>query len=200
MPSPHGWLSARWPSASRPRTLTPSDPTPSGALKDAYPELRLCAWLGQVEVAGGGPLDLSSNEARAGIVATARSFLELGFDGAVMTYDTALPIPWLYGWLVSWTVRWRARQGLDDVLVGVPTYDDLTPGHLPCVENLPNSVRGLRCGLAGLEPGDRAKVGAAVYAEWTTLPQEKASVSTRRLASLRPARVPWRAHKCDRRR
>lgn len=50
-------------------------------LKALYPEVRAQAWIGQVEVAGGGPLDLSDDEVRGRIVATAIGFLDMGFDG-----------------------------------------------------------------------------------------------------------------------
>jgi len=50
-------------------------------LKALYPEVRVQAWLGQIEVAGGGPLDLDDDEVRDAIVATATAFLDMGFDG-----------------------------------------------------------------------------------------------------------------------
>lgn len=46
-----------------------------------YSDLRVQAWLGQVEKRGGGRLDLSSEEVRNNIVETARKFRELEFDG-----------------------------------------------------------------------------------------------------------------------
>ena len=50
-------------------------------LRALYPEVRAQAWIGQVEVAGGGPLDLSDQQVRDGVVATATGFLDMGFDG-----------------------------------------------------------------------------------------------------------------------
>jgi hypothetical protein len=50
-------------------------------LKALYPEVRVHAWLGQVEVAGGGPLDLGDDQVRDAIVGTATDFLDMGFDG-----------------------------------------------------------------------------------------------------------------------
>ncbi len=50
-------------------------------IKQRNPALRLQAWIGQVERQGGGPLDLSNPQTRATVVATAESFLDLGFDG-----------------------------------------------------------------------------------------------------------------------
>lgn len=45
------------------------------------PEIRLHAWIGQVERKGGGPLDISNPDTRANIVATAAEVVALGFDG-----------------------------------------------------------------------------------------------------------------------
>jgi hypothetical protein len=50
-------------------------------LKREYPELRIQAWIGQVEAKGGGPLDLSNLEVRENILHAAEIFLDLGFDG-----------------------------------------------------------------------------------------------------------------------
>lgn len=45
------------------------------------PALRVQAWIGQIEKRGGGPLDLADPAVRQAVVATARQFLDLGFDG-----------------------------------------------------------------------------------------------------------------------
>ena len=50
-------------------------------LKQSYPQLHIQAWIGQVEVRGGGPLDLSNPIVQKNILHTAEIFLELGFDG-----------------------------------------------------------------------------------------------------------------------
>ncbi|NIN70180.1 MAG: hypothetical protein GTO63_36990, partial [Anaerolineae bacterium] len=50
-------------------------------VKRYFPELRIQAWVGQVERKGGGPLDLSDEQVRANIVSTAAGLLDLGFDG-----------------------------------------------------------------------------------------------------------------------
>jgi hypothetical protein len=54
-----------------------ADPPPG----QRRPEIRAQAYIGQVEVRGGGPLDLSDPDVRAAIVTTAEGFLDLGFDG-----------------------------------------------------------------------------------------------------------------------
>ncbi len=50
-------------------------------VKQLYPEVRLQAWIGQIEMKGGGPLGLSDDDVRDTIVETATAFLDLGFDG-----------------------------------------------------------------------------------------------------------------------
>lgn len=87
---------------------------------------------------------------------------------AIMAYDTAIPLPSVYVGLVSWITRWSAEQTSTTILIGVPTYDDVTGSHYPYVENLDNALVGLKRGLSGLPESTRCKVGASIYAEWTT--------------------------------
>lgn len=51
------------------------------ALHRRLPDVRIQAWIGQVEALGGGPLDLSRSDVRTEVVRTARRFLGLGFHG-----------------------------------------------------------------------------------------------------------------------
>lgn len=51
------------------------------ALHDRLPELRVQAWLGQVEARGGGKLDLGKAEVRRETVRTAARFVRQGYDG-----------------------------------------------------------------------------------------------------------------------
>lgn len=51
-------------------------------MKARLPNLKILAWIGQMEKDGGGPLDIADSETRARIVAEAQRFsLEFGFDG-----------------------------------------------------------------------------------------------------------------------
>lgn len=54
-----------------------------------HPSLRRHAWIGQVEIRGGGTLDLSDAEVRRGISDTAARFLALGFDGIHFGFPAA---------------------------------------------------------------------------------------------------------------
>jgi hypothetical protein len=53
-------------------------------------QVRIHAWIGQVEKSGGGPLDLSNGDVRETILVTARQLIDLGFDG--IHYDVE-PVP-----------------------------------------------------------------------------------------------------------
>jgi len=212
-------------------------------LKRACPGVRVQAWLGQLTIQGGGPLDLQNPEVRATLLTAVRGVLSAGFDGvhfdlepihsgdepfldllreagalcraegkslsvaasrpepvaglerflrlfvrcpgcwskeyfrqvanrvdqvAVMAYDTGSPFPFVYRRLMAWTTAWCAGATDAQVLVGVPTYDYWSPSHYPPVENLANGLAGVKMGLNRLSSGERARVGVAVYAEWTT--------------------------------
>ncbi len=50
-------------------------------IKACDPEVRIQAWIGQVERRGGGIIDISRKEIRDSIIATSEIFLQLGFDG-----------------------------------------------------------------------------------------------------------------------
>lgn len=86
-----------------------------------------------------------------------------------MTYDTAMPFDWLFGPLVAQQTRAIAgATGDATVFIGVPSYEEPNIGHHPRAENVATGLRGVRHGLERLAPEDRARVGVAVYAEWTT--------------------------------
>lgn len=217
-------------------------------MKALCPNVRLQAYLGQLEASGGGPLKLSSAIVRSRVIQTASTFLDLGFDGihydiepihsgdpnfltllrdtrkltrerhaflsvsackpqpvpgmaavagvffrfpgywtkgyflevarevdqiAIMSYDAAYPSPSLYGRMISRMVRWCVSEGLNNVLIGIPTYKEATPSHSPRVENLSHALLGLKQGLARVKPLERVRVGAAVFAEWTTSEQDR---------------------------
>jgi hypothetical protein len=51
-------------------------------MKSRLPDLKILAWMGQVEKDGGGPLDMSNSQTRDNIVDEAQHFTQdLGFDG-----------------------------------------------------------------------------------------------------------------------
>ncbi|MDH5555996.1 MAG: hypothetical protein OEZ03_01525 [Alphaproteobacteria bacterium] len=64
-----------------PQTKHPYAAALIAAMRQRAPEVRLHAWIGQVERRGGGPLDISDAATRANIVQTAAEIIDIGFDG-----------------------------------------------------------------------------------------------------------------------
>jgi hypothetical protein len=97
----------------------------------------------------------------------------------VMTYDSGLPFANLY---IKYAA-WQTQQALDairnypdcELLVGVPTYEELSVWHYPRAENAGSGLQGAIEGLRemrrnGLLPSNIR--GVALFADWTTSPQE----------------------------
>jgi hypothetical protein len=94
---------------------------------------------------------------------------------AIMTYDTGLPADWLYGWFTAWETGHIVRLIGDrtSVFIGVPTYSQGQPlGFHPSAENVRSGLRGVRKGLARVDPAATRRVGVALFAEWTTSEDE----------------------------
>jgi phosphopantetheinyl transferase (holo-ACP synthase) len=94
----------------------------------------------------------------------------------LMTYDTALPTPSLYRRYVAYAAASVARRLVASrsrarVLVGVPTYDATGLMHRAGVETPEHAIAGVVAGLRGLGAGGTFE-GVALYAEWTTEPEE----------------------------
>jgi hypothetical protein len=65
-----------------PPELYPNAATFVREMKARLPNLKILAWIGQIEKDGGGPLDISKSETRARIIAEAYRFTaQFGFDG-----------------------------------------------------------------------------------------------------------------------
>ena len=94
----------------------------------------------------------------------------------IMAYDTAIPTPPLYRRYLAWATASVAgalvASGSDArVLMGVPTYEDYGLMHRAGVETVDNALLGVVQGLRGLGAGGTFE-GVALYAEWTTDPQD----------------------------
>lgn len=108
----------------------------------------------------------------------------------VMAYDTALPSPRLYRRYVSYASKASTRV-LEPitharVLIGVPTYDATGLMHRPGVETLENALLGIVAGLRGAGGGGTFE-GVALYAEWTTTPEEWSTYERVWRGGARPA-------------
>jgi len=95
----------------------------------------------------------------------------------LMTYDTAIPTPGLYRRYVAYAAATvtanLARSHRTRVLVGIPTYDETGLMHRKGVETPENALLGVVSGLRGRTGGTFE--GVALYAEWTTDPEDWAT-------------------------
>ncbi|WP_035851243.1 glycoside hydrolase family 18 protein [Kitasatospora azatica] len=87
---------------------------------------------------------------------------------AVMSYDTAMPLPTLYGGYVAQQTELalEATPEAVDLLMGLPAYDADEWGHRGSAETVPAAVRGIRLGLSRQAVG-RQTFGVAVYADFS---------------------------------
>jgi hypothetical protein len=92
----------------------------------------------------------------------------------LMTYDTAIPTPGLYRRYVAYAAATvtanLSRSHRTRVLVGIPTYDETGLMHRKGVETVENALVGVVSGLRGRTGGTFE--GVALYAEWTTDPED----------------------------
>jgi hypothetical protein len=92
----------------------------------------------------------------------------------LMTYDTALPTSSLYRRYVAYAASTvtadLAQTHRTRVLVGIPTYDEYGLMHRKGVETPENALVGVVSGLRGRTGGTFE--GVALYAEWTTDPED----------------------------
>jgi hypothetical protein len=94
---------------------------------------------------------------------------------AIMTYDSSLPLESLFGAHMAWQTEHIVKAIGDRVTVfmGVPTYDTGTRGRFfSHAEHIRSGVRGVRKGLDRVEEEKTQDVGIAIFAEWTTTPDE----------------------------
>lgn len=88
---------------------------------------------------------------------------------ALMTYDSVLPLPWLYR---QWT-RYEVvalSQALDglgtDVLIGIPVSQEQTWTHHPSAETMASGLRGTIDGLNDAAARPHTITGVAIYPDW----------------------------------
>lgn len=95
---------------------------------------------------------------------------------AVMSYDTGMPLPSLYGGYVAQQTELALRVTPEsvDLLMGLPAYFADEWGHRGSAETVPAAIRGVRLGLSRQSP-DRQAFGVAVYADFSASEQDWAS-------------------------
>ena len=95
----------------------------------------------------------------------------------VMGYDSGFWLPRSYVWLMrQQVIRVTQAAGAANpncrVLIGVPTYGKGFLSHNPHAENIRMALKGVREGVANSGTGRRFFAGVAVFAEYTTQPEE----------------------------
>jgi len=90
---------------------------------------------------------------------------------AVMSYDSAMPLPCLYRqWMRFQVIEIsRAVDGVDvQLFFGVPTSEEKTWTHWPSAENIRSGLQGLIDGLNDAEARPTTVTGVAIYPHWDT--------------------------------
>ncbi|MBS1955334.1 MAG: hypothetical protein JST89_14210 [Cyanobacteria bacterium SZAS-4] len=96
---------------------------------------------------------------------------------AIMAYDTVCFLPrWYAGYMKDLVIRYAnaiADHGAQcKLMIGVPTYEDVTALHHKQAENLKVALVGVKDALADPTCKRQAVLGIAPYAEWTTDAEE----------------------------
>lgn len=91
----------------------------------------------------------------------------------VMCYDSYVILPRLYVWLVAQQVIHitsdvELANPKCHVVLGLPTYEDVTAAHHKHAENLSNALRGVALGLSNLKSRSEVLDGIALFADYTT--------------------------------
>lgn len=95
----------------------------------------------------------------------------------VMCYDSYFYLPRAYVWLVRENVI-QVSQAVKEagspctILLGIPTFEDGTPGHNNHVETLTLALKAVRDGYASRRAHTAVLRGVCVFAEYTTTPDE----------------------------
>ena len=101
-----------------------------------------------------------------------RDTMQIADQTVLMAYDTQMDVAKHYvGFVKHQTellVRWACEQPRHQVLIGIPSYEDVPRYSNPEVENIRNAVEGVRAALEEAGSGAECFEGVAVYADWVT--------------------------------
>jgi spore germination protein YaaH len=90
---------------------------------------------------------------------------------ALMTYDSAMPSPWMYRLWTHGQVL-RLAQTLKGsgvrLFIGVPTSEERTFTHNPAAENITSGLMGVRDAIDYCRICAQAVTGVAIYPYWET--------------------------------
>jgi hypothetical protein len=88
---------------------------------------------------------------------------------AVMTYDSALPLPSLYRWWVDKQVVYISQAPADlpvDLFIGIPASEEETITHRPKAETMTSGLLGVIDGLNSPNAVPSAVTGMAIFPYW----------------------------------
>lgn len=101
-----------------------------------------------------------------------RRSMALTDQTVLMAYDTKMDVAKHYVAFVKHQthllVHWACEQPDHQLLIGIPSYEDVPLYSNPEIENIPNAARAVRAALEELGPGRECFEGVAVYANWVT--------------------------------
>ncbi len=92
---------------------------------------------------------------------------------AVMSYDTAMPTPALYGGYVAQQTELALQVTPEnvDLLMGLPAFHTDDIGHRAAAETVSAAIRGVRLGSGREAPG-RESFGVALYVDFAATPRD----------------------------
>jgi len=105
-----------------------------------------------------------------------RSTMDIADQTVLMAYDTNLPLRAAYVAFVRDQTRrlveWSCAAKRHEVLIGIPSYHDVSGHSNPSVENIANAALGVRSALESFAQPPRCFRGVSIYADWVTEPHE----------------------------
>jgi hypothetical protein len=97
----------------------------------------------------------------------------------LMAYDSTLTFPKAYVEFVRYQtgllVDWACAQPGHELLIGIPSYEDVPLYSDPLIENLRTAAQGVRAALERLPEPPDCFSGVAIYANWVTDEEEWAT-------------------------
>lgn len=92
---------------------------------------------------------------------------------AVMCYDSFFYYPRAYAWLLNQQCKHlipdaNVANSNCEVMLGVPSYEKGTAGHLTLTENLRVALPAISKSISSAKPSTKSFAGVAIFAEYTT--------------------------------
>jgi len=101
-----------------------------------------------------------------------RATMDIADQTVLMAYDTNLPLRIAYVAFVRDQTRrlvhWSCGAQKHEILIGIPTYQDVPEYADPSVESIDNAILGVRSALESLPNQQECFRGVAIYANWVT--------------------------------